>query len=299
MNGTSLPAILRLPFSCLERFSINVPPDQRYLKPWNWNSFSSDLKDALSNIVHSSSLKTLYLECITKVPITFFLYIGHLKTLELRSVSPDDFRNENSSSLTSAVSTGVGPTASNVAIERCVWRLIEVHRSTHGPTAATASIFLPFICRLRFLEIYACLGAGTMHDFGVLSSLIGSLCMSLTSPATLEHLEFNISFSGNNYDFDIYKFYEDLRDLWSLLDSITTHPTGSRLQRININIEFWLHQLYGAVLYPDENVVLEAVLDSLPLLRAKDILFVEAASGKGWARHEPRTGRCDVQPGAV
>jgi hypothetical protein len=155
------------------------------------------------------------------------------------------------------------------------------------------------MCRLRFFEIHASLGAATMHDFGVLSSLIGSLCMSLTSPATLEHLQFNILFSGRTSNFNDFQFLEDLRDVWSLLDSIITHPTGSRLQRVIINIKYWFRWSDEVIFfYPNENEVLEAVLDGLPLLRAKDIVFVEAV-GKGQARHEPRTEYCDVQLGAV
>ena len=61
MNGTSLLAILRLPFGCLECFSINLGQCYTNPKPWDWNKFSSELKDALSNIIHSSSLKTLSL----------------------------------------------------------------------------------------------------------------------------------------------------------------------------------------------------------------------------------------------
>ena len=90
MNGTSLLAILRLPFGCLECFSINLGQCYTNPKPWDWNKFSSELKDALSNIIHSSSLKTLSLRGITKVPITFFLQIVHLATLELNSLSPKD-----------------------------------------------------------------------------------------------------------------------------------------------------------------------------------------------------------------
>ena len=52
MNGASLLAILRLPFCHLEFFSINV--DRR--SDWTWFSFSSELKDALVNIIHSSTL---------------------------------------------------------------------------------------------------------------------------------------------------------------------------------------------------------------------------------------------------
>jgi hypothetical protein len=130
MNDTSLPAILRLPFCCLERFSISVFSDhldRNYWgrNRWNWDNFSSELKDALSNIIHTSNLKILSLEGITNVPITFFLHIVHLKTLELHSISPYDFCNENSSSLTRAASKGVSPTASHTAIDRCVWHLKE------------------------------------------------------------------------------------------------------------------------------------------------------------------------------
>ena len=117
MNGTSLLAILRLPFGCLECFSINLGQCYTNPKPWDWNKFSSELKDALSNIIHSSSLKTLSLRGITKVPITFFLQIVHLATLELNSLSVDDFFDDNSSSLT--------PMTSHTVIDRFVWRLRE------------------------------------------------------------------------------------------------------------------------------------------------------------------------------
>jgi len=121
-NGTSLLAILRLPFCCLEFFSINLYSSLRARgpKPWNWNNFSSELKDALSKIILSSNLKTLSLKGIIKVPIT---QIVHLTTLELHSVSVNDFDDENSSSL--AGLKGVVPMASHTVIDRCVWRLRE------------------------------------------------------------------------------------------------------------------------------------------------------------------------------
>jgi hypothetical protein len=116
MNSTSLLAILRLPFCCLECFSIIVDHDM-VLNPWTWNTFSGEMKDALLNIMRSSSLKTLSFMGITKVPTTIFLDIVHLTTLELYSLSPDDFDSENSSSLTQAASKGVPP-----VIDHCVWR---------------------------------------------------------------------------------------------------------------------------------------------------------------------------------
>jgi hypothetical protein len=115
-SSTSLLAILRLPFCCLECFSIHGCR-------WdgNWDSFSSELKDALSNIIYSSTLKTLSLTGITNVPITFFLHTVHFTTLELDSILPNDFASENLSSLTRPDLTGVPPMASQTVIDSCVW----------------------------------------------------------------------------------------------------------------------------------------------------------------------------------
>ena len=117
MDDTSLPAILQLPLRHLEAFSIKNCYNRT---PWDWRSFTSEMKDALSNIIHSPSLKSLSLEAVTNLPTTFFPQIVHLTTLELRSLSPYDFDNENSSLLTSK---GVAPMATNTVpvIDRCVW----------------------------------------------------------------------------------------------------------------------------------------------------------------------------------
>ena len=83
--------------------------------------------------------------------------------------------------------------------------------------------------------------------------------------------------SSKEFDFDIV--YEGLRDadVWGHLDSITTHPTGSRLQRVDIDISYsYLYDDKGVE--PDGEDIVEAVLYSLPLLRTKGILFVEAVS---------------------
>ena len=150
-------------------------------------------------------------------------------------------------------------------------------QNTEGPTE---SMFLPFMCHLRFFEISVKLGSATMDDFDTLSFLMGSLCISLTCPATLEYLQFNIWFSDADNTFIIhreYEFYEDLRyaEAWSHLDSITTHPTGAQLQRVDINIHYSF-RYDNFVQEPCEHEVEKAVLDGLPLLRAKGILFVEA-----------------------
>jgi hypothetical protein len=134
--------------------------------------------------------------------------------------------------------------------------------------------------RLRFFEVYIDLRSPTIRYFYTLSSLMDTLCVSLTSPATLEHLKFNILFPILNNDFDFDIFYENLReaDVWSHLDSITTHPTSSRLQRVDVNINYSL-RYDDHVQKLDEDKVVKAVLDSLPLLRTKGILFVKAAVG--------------------
>jgi len=137
----------------------------------------------------------------------------------------------------------------------------------------TEPIFLPFMCRLRFFEINIDPSSATLSDFAALSFLMRSLSISLTTPATLEHLKFNFTFECSDQDFDRYAFYDDLRgaDVWSHLNSIVTHPTGSRLQRVDIEIRY---SKYGAE--PDNDEILKAVFDSLPLLCEKGILFVEA-----------------------
>ena len=134
-NDTSLLAILRLPFCCLESFSIasrdedDGDGDMIFMisEDWwpgllDWNSFSGELKDALSNIILSSSLKTLSFEGITNIPTTLLLDIAHLTTLELISLTPNDFCYENSSSLTLAALKGEAPVASDIVVDRCVWR---------------------------------------------------------------------------------------------------------------------------------------------------------------------------------
>jgi hypothetical protein len=286
LNSTSLLAILRLPFCCLERFSIIS------WHPWHWNSFSSEMKDALSNIIHSSTLKTLYLKKVVNVPITLFLGIVHLTKLELDCLSPNDFGGEQSSSLTSTALKGVATTASHTVIDHCVWWSRRRVRGTRFPTSAyislirdmegpTESIFLPFMCRLRFFEIDVNPASASMRDFNILSFLMRSLCVSLTVPATLEHLKLKIWFRGDDNHFDHYGFYEDLRDadVWSHLDSIITHPTGSRLQRVDIDINY-AFRYDDDVMEPHNDEILKAVLDGLPLLREKGILFVDATVGE-------------------
>jgi hypothetical protein len=252
----------------------------------NWNDFDSELKDALSTIIHLSTLKTLYLDRVN-VPMMLFHGI-HLTKLVLTSLLLNDFDGKQAKLLTQAASEGVATTTSHTVIDHCVWNFFEPVHGTRLPTSAyfsliwdmedlTEPIFLPFMCRLRVFEIDVDPCSATVSDFDILSFLIRSLRISLTALATLEHLKFNITFEGNDNYFDYYTFFDDLRDadVWSHLDSIITHPIGSRLQRVDINIEYcFRYDDNGGE--PCETEVEEPFLDALPLLREKGILFVEA-----------------------
>ena len=222
------------------------------------------------------------------MPIMLFHGI-HLTKLRLHYLSPNDFDNEQSRLLTPAASEGVATTASHTVIDQCVWYFYEPVHGTRFPTSAyfslicdmegpTEPIFMPFMSRLRVFEIYVNPFSATMSDFDILSFLMRSLCVSLTSPATLEHLKFAIVFECNDNNFNYYTLFDDLRDadVWSHLDSIITHPTGSRLPRVDIDIKYKF-RYDDNVVEPDNTEILEAVLDALPLLREKGILFIEAA----------------------
>jgi hypothetical protein len=291
LNYTSLIAILRLPFCSLESFSI-IGSNMRYQATLNWNNFSSELKDTLSTIIHSPTLKTLHLDEIS-VPTMLFHGIN-LTKLELTTfwpLSPNEFDGEQSRLLTQAASEGMPTTALHTVVDYCVWNYYRSMCCTRFPTSAyfsliwglegpTEPIFLPFMCRLRVLKIYINPFSATMSDFDILSILIRSLRVSLTSPATLEHIKFNIVFTGGSNRFDHDGFYDDLHnaDVWSHLDSIITHPTGSRLQRVDINIKYnfvYRDDDSEYIMEPLNTEVLEPVLDALPLLRKKGILFVE------------------------
>ena len=127
ITGTSLPTLLRLPFCYLESFSIKF-----YLEKFDWNGFSSELKDALSNIIHSFNLETFCFRGIKKVPTAFFLHIVHLTTLELCPPSPIDSGYEISSSLT-RTSNGVAQNSSHVVVDRLIWHLDPVDERTIFP----------------------------------------------------------------------------------------------------------------------------------------------------------------------
>ena len=141
-------------------------------------------------------------------------------------------------------------------------------------TALTKPIFIPFMCRLRVFEIDYHPSSAEIRDLRTLSFMIQSLLLSLTSPPTLEHLKLGITFSGKRNYVDRYSFYKDLRDadLWCHLDSIVTQPSGSRLQRVDIDINY----AFRTHCYVFKSDGAKPIQDALPLLREKGILFVEA-----------------------
>jgi hypothetical protein len=130
-----------------------------------------------------------------------------------------------------------------------------------GPTEP---IFLPFMCRLRVFEIYI------RPDPAIFSLLMCSLRISLASPATLEHIKVNFVFDSPDNDYNDL-LLGDLHDtdVWRPLDSIITHPTSSRLQRVDINI------ILRGMSELNEAGVKQLFLDVLPLLCEEGILFVK------------------------
>ena len=199
-NRTWFIAILRLPFRCLESFYID---NKHYQLNWN-KDFSSELKDALLSIIHSSTLKNFYLENIFRVPTMMFLGIN-LTTLGLTNLLRNNFDDVQSRVVTSEeVATTV--------VDHCVWihHVSICSRPVHRTIIHTSiyfsliwdiespsePIFLPFLCRPRLLEFG--LLSSTIDDLNILSFVVRSLRVSLTPPATLEHLKLNIEFQDYN-----------------------------------------------------------------------------------------------------
>jgi len=108
-SHSSLISDLRL-FYCLKSFYM-----------WhasNWNDFSSELKYALSTIIHTSTIKTPHFSKLVNIP-TSLLQGTHLTKLTLWSISPldlFDFKG-NQPRLVLASSEGVP----NTVIDHCEW----------------------------------------------------------------------------------------------------------------------------------------------------------------------------------
>jgi hypothetical protein len=194
----------------------------------------------------------------------------HLTKLELSSLLPDFLDGKPSRLLMPAASHTVidqrvwdcdGPVDGTRISYICLFLTNLVHEVPTEPT------FLPFMCHLRVFEIY-------IHpDPATFTVLMCSLRISLTSPTSLEHIKVNLIFDCDGYLYYDDELLNDLcdADVWRPLDSIITHPTGSRLQRVDINIVF----RYEYAMELDEAGIKQPVLDALPLLCEQGILFVE------------------------
>ncbi|EDR04623.1 uncharacterized protein LACBIDRAFT_330446 [Laccaria bicolor S238N-H82] len=108
-SGKVVLAILQLPFCHLEEFFLSY---NSYVQ--DWGGFSGEMKDALSTLIHSPTLKILSLYMIDNVPITLFLGIVHFTQLHLNHVSLNYSDGEHPSSLTPK---GVATTASHTVID--------------------------------------------------------------------------------------------------------------------------------------------------------------------------------------
>jgi len=190
----------------------------------------------------------------------------------LKSVLLDVFDGEYSSSLTSAAAKDVVKMASQTAIDHCIWHFPDLVEGL-----PTGLIFLPFMSHLRFLQIDVDAGAANPNDLDVLSFLLRSLQISLTSP-TLEHLKCDIKFYADCYALE--NFRQELReyDIWGHLDSMITHPTGSQLQRMDIDITYYFYEGDDIQDLGDTGgQICGVILEVLPSLREKGILFVTAS----------------------
>ena len=100
-------SILQLPFCCLKSFS---------MRNSNWNDFSSELKDALSRIIHSPTLETLYISGLTGMPIALLQGV-HLTQLKLRDIWPLFDGKQPSFALPASDAN----TPSHTVVDQCDW----------------------------------------------------------------------------------------------------------------------------------------------------------------------------------
>jgi hypothetical protein len=128
------------------------------------------------------------------------------------------------------------------------------------------------MCRLRRFKVKIHSDSADMDEISILAFFMRSLCISFTSPATLEHIQLEIFFDIDHFLFDYHKFYEDLHkaDVWRHLDTIVTLPIGSRLRRVDIDIA----GVVGVDYEEEKDDIREAVLSALPRLRSKNILHL-------------------------
>jgi hypothetical protein len=111
----ALLSILQLPLYRLEELVIFS------MEPLAWNDLSSEMNDALRDIIRSSTLTNLTLHNSTNVPITLFASLTQLRTLKLIDVKLDFSDSERLYSHTADLPVGATRTSSYTGIERYIW----------------------------------------------------------------------------------------------------------------------------------------------------------------------------------
>jgi hypothetical protein len=110
-SEAALP-ILRLSFRCLRRLSIGAY-EPNYL---DWSVLGSDIRNALWDLIHSSPLTSLSLQCILNLPIDLSHGLTRIREIELYDVSLDIFHKEQHKAKTANFLK-----ENNSPIERFTW----------------------------------------------------------------------------------------------------------------------------------------------------------------------------------
>ena len=137
---------------------------------------------------------------------------------------------------------------SHAVIDWCVWHFWEedmrvtrfpssaYFRTEKVPLSRYSLACLPFMCRLHFFKIYIELGSTTMYwpSWWVYFSSASHLLLHSNTWSSTFGFVIIIS---NSTPTDFMTFYVTPMSgvIWN---SITTYPTGSQLQRVDININY-------------------------------------------------------------
>jgi hypothetical protein len=155
-NNSDLIALLRFPFCRLHQFTLSLWHES------HWNFFSSELKDALSAIIHSSSLETLHISHLD-VPMTFFQGM-HVEKLILSS--------GQSPLLTTAASEG-GATISHAVVDHCEWNFFSPVFGMRFPLQIRSEILPHQKMKQRVRNRYSCRSCAVYVAWSSISSQLG------------------------------------------------------------------------------------------------------------------------------
>jgi hypothetical protein len=156
-NNSDLIALLRFPFCRLHQFTLSLWHES------HWNFFSSELKDALSAIIHSSSLETLHISHLD-VPMTFFQGM-HVEKLILSS--------GQSPLLTTAASEGGATTISHAVVDHCEWNFFSPVFGMRFPLQIRSEILPHQKMKQRVRNRYSCRSCAVYVAWSSISSQLG------------------------------------------------------------------------------------------------------------------------------